>query len=641
NIDSTAKAGDNFYRFATGHWIDYNPQPESYPRWGTFDQLGKLNSDRLRDLIEELGQNTYASGSSEQKVADLYRLMMDSLRLNKEGFSPIRPELERIQALPDREAFLQYILKDHHTLFVSIGIGADDKNSTQHAVWLWQAGKSLGNRDYYLKDDSALVAVRNAFKDHIVALYRLCGVDSAVAVQKRDIVMRYETEMAQVSRSREDLRDPENNYNKMSVKELQELTHYDWDKILKQYGYEATDTVIVGQPEVIQHASRYFASAPVEELKTLYEFYTIRDAATSLSDDFIAEDFRFSQKLTGAKTQHPRYKRAVDFVNSVMSDDLGQIYVKRYFPESSKKQMLELVGNLKTALGNRIQAQEWMSDPTKTVALEKLSTFKVKIGYPDQWDDMSRLKIDPELSLYENKRQIELFGWEFDKEKHYNKPVDPEEWYMSPQTVNAYYNPGTNEICFPAGILQPPFFDPNADASVNYGAIGAVIGHEMTHGFDDQGRQYDKNGNLRQWWSDADVEAFKKPADALATYFDSLWVIPGELHSNGRLCLGENLADHGGVSVAFEAFKLATQKHPLKEENGFSPEQRFFLSYANVWAGTTTPEMLHRLTMNDVHSCQHLRVNGTLPHIDAWYEAFDVKPGDSLYVAPENRVRIW
>jgi putative endopeptidase len=383
-------------------------------------------------------------------------------------------------------------------------------------------------------------------------------------------------------------------------------------------------------------------TAPLETLKDIYRWKIIRGASSLLSDDFIQEDFNYEHIVYGTQEITPRWKRAVNLVDGLMSDAVGQMYVKKYFPPEAKTEMLELVGNLQKSLGERIQAQEWMTEETKAKALDKLAAFTVKIGYPDKWDDLSPLVIDPSKSLYENARMATEFYWNLNYDKRYNKPVDKSEWLMPAQMVNAYYNPTTNEICFPAGILQPPMFDLKADAAANYGAIGVVIGHEMTHGFDDQGRLYTKEGNLQNWWTDADAEAFKKPCDAMTEYFNSLWVIPEELHANGKLCLGENIADHGGLNISYNAFQMWQKAHGrLGDDHGFTPEQRFFLSYANVWAGSTSDEMLRYLTMMDVHSVHFLRVNGGLAQCDYWYDAFDIQPGDAYYVAPEDRVKVW
>lgn len=642
NLDTTGRPGDDFYKYASGNWITNNPQPAAFPRWGSFVKLADDNTTQLSELIQGLAAKENEFGTVAQKVADLYKLCMDSTRLNNEGFAPVLPYLEKINNIQTREEFIAYTASEHDNMFWGMYCGADEKDSKNNIVQISQGGLSLGNRDYYISDDPQVKKVRDAFIEHAQNLYKLMGVDEATAEQKVATLMKYETEIAKVSKSLEDLRDPEGNYRKMSVADLSKESGFDWKKYLVDYGYDQTDEIVIGQLIPVSLGCKMLNEAPLEDLKTIYEFSTIAGASSMLGDAFENENFAFNQKISGAKEQQPRWKRAVNVVDGVMGDAVGQMYVEKYFPGESKERMLKLVANLQTVLGERIKAQKWMSEETKQVALEKLNAFYVKVGYPDKWDDLSGLTIDPKKSLLDNMIEASKFYWNLSKEKHYNKPVDRDEWFMTPQTVNAYYNPTTNEICFPAGILQPPFFSKDFDDAVNYGAIGVVIGHEMTHGFDDQGRQYDKEGNLRQWWAESDVEAFNIPAQQMVEYFNGLWVIPNDLHANGALCLGENLADHGGLNIAFQALQLAQEQNgKLPEENGFTAEQRFFLSYSNVWAGVSTEELLRRYALTDVHSAQHLRVNGGVAQCNAWYEAFNIQPGDALYIAPEDRVDIW
>ncbi|MCQ2067001.1 MAG: M13 family metallopeptidase [Bacteroidaceae bacterium] len=643
-MDLSARPGDNFARYATGLWAENNdPQPPEYPAWGTIYKISDDNTKILAGMIQEIAEQENEKGSIAQKIGDLYNMMMDSVRLNSEGAEPLQKELDEIRAISSREEFLERCATKHDHLLFGLFVSPDEKNSTDNIVCISQGGLSLGNRDYYLSDDPQAQAILEALKEHIVNLFKLTGYPEEEAEAKMQRIIGVEMQIAEPYYSQEMQRVPEANYHKMSVDELTSVCGgFDWKTYLCNNRYDQTTEVDLGQPEPVAKSCEILMTAPLEVLKDIYECATISAYAQVLSDDFSDEAFDFRRKLTGAESKTPRWKMAVSLVDGLMSDAVGQMFVERYFPAEAKTEMIELVENLRTSLGERIKAQEWMSEETKAVALDKLAAYGVKVGYPDKWDDLTGLEIDPSKSLLENVKAAQDFYWNLNYSKEYNKPVDREEWGMSPQTVNAYYNPLNNEICFPAGFLQPPLFDLNSDAAANYGSIGVVIGHEMTHGFDDQGRQYDKNGNMCQWWSDEDVAAFQIPAEQLAVYFDSLWVIPGELHANGHLCLGENIADHGGLNIAYDAFQIWQQKHGrLQDDNGFTPEQRFFLSYANAWAGTTSVELLRYLTMMDVHSADFLRVNGALSQCEYWYDAFDIQPGDSLYVAPENRVKIW
>lgn len=643
NMDQSVQPGDDFFKFATGNWIKHNPQPPIYPMWGSFTKLDDDNTKAVAGIIQDIAAKRNQPGSIEQKIGDLYLLAMDSVRRNKEGAAPVLEEIKKINAISTREELLKYMTREHDNLLWSLYIGVDEKNASQHIVSIGQGGLSMGNRDYYVSDDPSVVAIRKAAIKHYENLFKLCGYKKKEATKFVKTIWEMETRIAKASYSVEQMRDPEANYHKMTVDELSKLCHgFDWNTYLRNYGYNKTTEVVLGQPEPVALACEMMMNEPLENLKLIYIFRTISGASSYLSDDFIAENFAFRQVISGAKQMTPRWQRSVDLVSSVLSDAVGQMYVKKYFPPAAKTRMLELVKNLQVCLGERIKQQSWMSDETKKVALDKLDAYYVKIGYPDKWDDLSKLAVDPQKSLYANMIEIGRFYFDLDMQKNYNKPVDKNEWQMPAQMVNAYYNPTTNEICFPAGILQPPFFDMNADDATNYGAIGVVIGHEMTHGFDDQGSQYDKNGNLQAWWKESDVNAFKLATEQMAVYFDSLWVIPGELRSNGHQCLGENIADHGGINVAYDALQMAQKRHGrLPDENGFTPEQRFFLSFANVWAGVSSEEILRYLTINDVHSANHLRVNGGVAQCDYWYKAFNIKPDAKLYVDPKNRVKIW
>ncbi|MCR4964163.1 MAG: M13 family metallopeptidase [Bacteroidales bacterium] len=642
-MDPSVNPGDDFFKYATGNWIKHNPQPPIYPMWGSFTKLDDDNTKAVAGIIQDIAKRRNKPGTIEQKIGDLYNMAMDSARLNREGAAPLLAEIARIKAVQSRDELFKYLTREHDNLLWSLYIGVDDKNASQHIVSISQGGLSMGNRDYYVSKDPEIVKIRKAAIEHYENLFKLCGYSAKQAKKNVKTIWAMETKMAKVSYSIEQMRDPEANYHKMTVAELSKsCNNFDWATYLRNYGYDRTSEVLVGQPEPVALGCDMMMKESLENLKLLYIFRAIQGAAPYLSDDFIAENFAYNSKISGAKEMTPRWQRSVDLVSGFLNDAVGQMYVKKYFPPEAKTRMLELVKNLQISLGERIKAQTWMSEETKRVALDKLNAYYVKIGYPDKWEDLSKLVVDPRKSLYENIIEASRFYFELDKQKNYNKPVDRDEWHMPAQMVNAYYNPTTNEICFPAGILQPPFFDMKADDATNYGAIGVVIGHEMTHGFDDQGSQYDKDGNLKTWWAESDVKAFKLATEKMAVYFDSLWVIPGQLHSNGRQCLGENIADHGGLNVAYDALQMAQKKHGrLPDENGFTPEQRFFLSFANVWAGVSSDEILRYLTINDVHSVNYLRVNGGLSQCEYWYKAFNIQPTNKLYVEPSKRVDIW
>ena len=642
-MDTTVRPGDDFASYATGHWKDFNPQPKEYPSWGTIYKVRDENTAKLSSMFQEIAAKDNKKGSIAQKIGDLYKMALDSARLNADGAAPLRAHLDEIDQIGSREQLFHHCASEHDNLLFGLYVGADEKDPDNNILSISQGGLTLRNKEYYSSEDPQNVMVREATQEHMKNLFMLAGYSEGDAQDKVHRIWALETELAATHYSMEEQRVPEKNYHKMTLDGLRQLcAPFDWKGYLDDSRYDKTEVVVVGQPEPVAKACQLLMTAPLEDLKDVYRWQIINGGSSMLSDDFIQENFEYSRKIYGTQEITPRWKRAVSLVDGLMSDAVGQMYVEKYFPKAAKDEMIELVGKLQKSLGERIKAQEWMTDETKKLALEKLAAFTVKIGYPDKWDDLTKLEIDPSKSLYENCRAASEFYWDLNYGKKYNKPVDKTEWLMPAQMVNAYYNPTTNEICFPAGFLQPPLFDLNADAAANYGSIGVVIGHEMTHGFDDQGRLYTKDGNLENWWTDADAEGFKKPCDAMVDYFNSLWVIPGELHANGALTLGENLADHGGLNIAYNAFQMWQQEHGrLGDDNGFTPEQRFFLSYANVWAGSISPEMLRYLTMMDVHSVMFLRVNGGLAQCDYWYDAFGIQPGDAMYVAPENRVKVW
>ena len=644
NMDTTVSAGTDFFRYACGGWNDAHPLTAEYSRYGTFDELFENSQKQLRELIEGLAaQKNNQAGSAAQKIGDLYNMAMDSVTLNKQGAEPVKAMLDKIAGMKDKSEIVPMMTEMAH-----IGIGtyfrsyvyADPKNSSLNIFQMGQGGINLGEKEYYLDTDSITQNIREQYKLYIGKLFQLAGFSEADAQQKVADVMEIETAIAKVSCSATELRDPEANYHKMSFDELKKtIAGIDWDAYMKGLGIQAPAELNVEQVEPIQEVARLMNTLPLSKHVSYLEYNLLDAAASCLSDDFVAARFDFYGKvLSGRQVNQPRWKRAVNSVNGMLGELVGEMYVEKYFPAAAKERMVKLVKNLQTALGERIDAQEWMSDSTKIRAHEKLAAFHVKVGYPDKWKDYSKLEIKND-SYWANVCRASEWGFN-DMYSRIGKPVDKDEWLMTPQTVNAYYNPSTNEICFPAAILQPPFFNMEADDAANYGAIGVVIGHEMTHGFDDQGRQFDKDGNLTDWWAPGDADRFKERAQVMVDFFNKIEVLPG-LQANGELTLGENLADHGGLNVAYLAFQNATKDAPLGVVDGFTPEQRFFLAYATLWAGNIRDEQIRVYTKSDPHSLGKWRVNGALPHIQAWYDAFHITPSDPLYVAPENRVNVW
>ncbi|HJC98567.1 M13 family metallopeptidase [Phocaeicola salanitronis] len=644
NMDTTVSAGTDFFRYACGGWNDAHPLTAEYSRFGTFDELAENNQKQLRELIEGLAAQQNEAGTTAQKVGDLYKLAMDSVALNEQGVTPIKPMLDKIAALTDKAQIIPTSAELMRTqgigTYFSCYVYADPKNSSLNIFQMSQGGINLGEKTYYLDTDSITENIRNEYKKYIGKLFTLAGFSEADAQQKVADVMEIETAIAKVSKSATERRDPEANYHKMSYDELKkQIKGIDWDAYMKALGIEAPAELNVEQIEPIQEVGKLISTLPLSKHISYLQYNLLDAAASCLSDDFVAARFDFYGKvMSGRQVNQPRWKRAVNSVNGVLGELVGQMYVEKYFPAAAKERMVNLVKNLQIALGERIDAQEWMSDSTKMRAHEKLDAFHVKVGYPDKWKDYSKLEIKND-SYWANICRAAEWGFN-DMMSRLGKPVDKDEWLMTPQTVNAYYNPSTNEICFPAAILQPPFFNMNADDAANYGAIGVVIGHEMTHGFDDQGRQFDKDGNLKDWWAEGDADRFKERAQVMVDFFNNIEVLPG-LHGNGQLTLGENIADHGGLNIAYLAFQNATKDAPLEVKDGFTPEQRFFIAYATLWAGNIRDEQIRVYTKIDPHSLGEWRVNGALPHIQAWYDAFNITPDDSLYVAPENRVNIW
>lgn len=643
NLDTTAVQGADFYQYACGGWMKKHPLTNEYSRFGSFDMLAENNREQLKGLIVEIAAGQNAQGTIGQKIGDIYKLAMDSVKLNADGVTPIQADLEKIASVKDKSEIVPLMAELAHSgvfPYFSFYVGADIMDSKSNLFQLYQGGISLGEKEYYLDNDDVTVNIRNKYKEHIVKMFQLAGFDEAAAKKKMEAVMDIETRIAKASFSAVEQRNPAANYHKMSLDELKkEIPGIDWDAFLNGIGVKGVTELSVSQVDPIKEVEKIINSLPVENQITYMQWSLIDRAAGYLSDDLVAQNFDFYGKtLSGKQTNQPRWKRAVSTVNGVLGEAVGQMYVEKYFPAAAKERMVQLVKNLQTALGERIRNLEWMGDSTKIKAIEKLNSFYVKVGYPDKWRDYTGLNIEKD-SYWANVKRATEFELDYMLSKA-GKPVDRDEWGMTPQTVNAYYNPTTNEICFPAGILQYPFFDMNADDAFNYGAIGVVIGHEMTHGFDDQGRQFDKDGNLKDWWTAEDAKRFEERAQVMVNFFDSIQVLPG-LNANGSLTLGENIADHGGLQVSFQAFKNATKDAPLLVKDGFTPEQRFFLSYAGVWAGNIRDEQIRLQTKSDPHSLGRWRVNGALPQIGAWYDAFGIKEGDPMYLAPEKRVSIW
>ena len=645
NLDTSVKPGDDFYHYAAGGWLKSHPLDAEHVQNGAFTDLYEQSHKRIQDIILGFASKPQKQGTLGQKIGSLYNLLMDSVRLNREGWRPIKPTLDKIAAIKNRKEYqlvcAQLDRNGESTMMFGIGAGADQKDSEWNLVAVGQGGLGLGERDYYLSDDAQNKRVLEAYKQYLKKLFTLTGADEATAEKKTQAVIAIETVIAKASYDKVKQRDIDANYHKMTYTQLvSDFPGIDWGNVFLASGFPAFDYVDVGQPEPIHAVEKILAETPLDDLKTYAQAKVISGATSKLSDDFRKASFELRKAMVGSKQDQPRWKRAVAVVSDRLGEAIGKMYVERYFPESSKKRMLELVHNLQTALAQRIDEATWMGDATKAQAKDKLSNFIVKIGYPDKWKNYDGLQVNDSLSLYENLCNISRWATDDYIAKRVNKKVDKTLWQMTPQTINAYYDPSTNEICFPAAILQPPFFDPNADDAVNYGAIGGVIGHEMSHGFDDQGSQFDKYGNQRNWWTAQDKKNFDARTKVLADWFSSFDVLPG-IKVNGKQTLGENIGDNGGLNISFRALQNSMKEHPLAVKDGFTPEQRFFLAWGRVWASNMTDEVVKYLLTVDVHSPNYARVNAALPMIDAWYKAFNVKKGDKMFVPKNKRAHVW
>lgn len=644
DMDMSVRPGDDFYQYAGGGWLKANPMKPEYSSYGVFNDLAETNRKQIRELFENLSKEKHAFGSVGQKVADLYNMAMDSVRLNKEGAAPLQKDLDKVKAFSKKADFTAFIADQHLYMgnpFFGIGVDTDLKNSDLNVMWLSAGTSGLPDRDYYLNTDADSKKKQEAYRAYLSKIFQLSGYKKKEAEKAAKVIYNIEYQFAEAEMSRAEARDYNKLYNIYTIDMLQkDYPAIQWAKYFELMGVKDVKQVILTEPKVMAVAQKLMSTLSEQDIKYYVAGLIIKSSTSVLSDDFVNANFDFyGRLLNGQKEQKARWKRALGFPNSLLGEAVGELYVSKYFAGESKAKMLKLIDNLRKALATRIANLTWMNDTTKINALVKLNSFTVKVGYPDKWRDYSKLTIDPAKSLYDNVaaatyvetlRNLEKFG----------KPVDKSEWGMTPQTVNAYYNPTTNEICFPAAILQAPFFDVNADDATNYGAIGVVIGHEMTHGFDDQGRNFNADGNMVDWWTAGDSKRFTAAAEKLAAQFDQITVV-GDLKANGHLTLGENIADQGGLRISYDAFKTTQQFQEGKEIDGFTPAQRFYLSYGRIWAEHMTEEAIYQQTKSDPHSIGRNRVNATLRNIETWYDAFGVKEGDKMWLAPAERAIVW
>lgn len=647
NLDTTVSPVNDFYRYATGGWMDKNPLTAEYSRYGTFDQLAENNKIQLKDLITTIAKEKHTNGTIKQKIGDLYNMGMDTNTIEKQGATPIQPELNRIVTIKTTKELPILIGEMHlkgNAPFFGIFGEADPKNSKMNIAWVWQTGLGIGEREYYL--DPKMQDIRDQYIVLLTEMFKISGYSKLANMEGKEEqlakdVLKLETDMAKVFMSKEILRDPNATYNLKTIVEFQKLIpSFNVVDYLNSVHLGHLESVNVGQVNYIKGLNKILSSTKIETIKAYLAWNVINSAAPYLSSNFVIADFNFYSKvLSGKESDKPRWKKVIETVDGSLGEAVGQMYVEKHFPAEAKVRMEKLVANLKVAMEDRFNQLTWMTDSTKAKAIDKLHGIIVKVGYPNKWRDYSALEIKND-SYYANILRSRIFENNYQMSK-IGKPVDPTLWLMTPQMVNAYYNPTTNEICFPAGILQPPFFDMNADDAVNYGAIGVVIGHEMTHGFDDAGRYYDINGNLNDWWSEEDAKNFTERSKVLVNYYDSIQVLPN-VYANGVFTLGENIADNGGVNISYVALQRAKKEGAVQGiMDGFTPEQRFFIAYAMVWGGNIRDNEILRRTNEDPHSLGKWRVNGCLPHITPFLEAFKVKEGDKMWLAPEKRAQIW
>lgn len=644
NMDLNVKPGNDFYTYASGTWVKNNPVPPKETRWGSFNELREFNIQAVKNILEKAAaQSNAPTGSVERRVGDFYAAGMDSLTIDRLDVEPVKPILNRINQVTNKPDLIKLSIEFRKeglaSGFYSFFIGQDRKNVEKMAAQLGQGGTTLPDRDYYLKNEGRNADIQTAYKKYMQTLFGFVGESSEASEKNANAVYELEKKLAQAQMSRVEMRDPHKTYNKFLIADFAKTTPlFNWTDILSQLGVRGEDSLLVGNPNFFKELNLIVGSTELEDLKTYLKWNVLKGAAPYLSQRFLDASFAFNQVLSGQKVPTPRWQRMSQLTDGSIGDLLGQLYVKEHFKPEAKAKMNILVENLRSAFALRINRLDWMSDATKQKALAKLKAFRPKVGYPDKWKDYEGLEIN-RATFFQNMVNVGKWNYQY-MMSQLGKPVDRERWGMTPPTVNAYYNPTLNEIVFPAGILQFPFFDADADDAVNYGGIGAVIGHEMSHGFDDSGSQYDADGTLRNWWTADDRKRFEAKTVELVKQFDA-YTILDTIHVNGKLTLGENIGDLGGLNVAYEAFKMTKQGKSKEKIDGFTPDQRFFLSWAQVWRGNILPQTAAQLIVTDNHSPGPYRTIGAPVNMDAWYKAFDVKPGDKLYKKPEERIKIW
>jgi len=641
NMDTTINPADDFFRYANNNWLKNNPIPEEFSSYGAFTEIDLNNDNLIKDIIDEVSKDSAAvKGSIAQKIRDFYNAGMDTVAIDARGYSELQPYFDQIEALDDKDQ-LASLLGDLHKNgfggFFYAGPSLDPKDAEHYIMHLYQGGLSLTDRDDYLVPETQ--EMRDKYVEHVAKMFQLTGTDSLKATKKAQGILKLETQLAKNSMSRVERRDPDKTYNMRSVEELQKSTpNFKWNEYFTNAGCPTFENLNVGMPDFVAGLNKVILNTDLSTIKDYLRWKVIHGSASLLSSELDNENFSFyGNYLYGQEVQQPRWRRILGATSDCLGEAVGQLYVEKHFPAEAKERMLNLVGNLRTALGERIKALDWMSDETKAKALHKLDCFNVKIGYPNKWKDYSALDITPD-SYFQNLHKYIAFENDIEMAR-LSKPVDKEEWFMTPQTVNAYYSPEMNEIVFPAAILQPPFFNMDADDAVNYGGIGVVIGHEMTHGFDDQGCKYDEKGNLNNWWTEEDATKFAERTQQLVKLFNEFQVRGNQI--NGELTLGENIADLGGLNIAWDAYQMTEEAKANQSIDGFTPAQRFFISYGTIWRNNSRDKFIERQVKTDVHSPAEARVNRTLGSMPHFYEAFEITPENGMYIAPEERANIW